>query len=143
MPARASIRNSATVVTVVEMRTRSSRLFFVLLHLVGVSTNVPSNTKSSSSTSAATTPSATSSTATITPASTAGRLVSFLRKHRPSWLTWSVGIVGVHPTAILLERLRLESSWRGLKGVLERVENVWGWDGDGDLLGYPYWFQVR
>lgn len=33
------------------------------------------------------------------------------------------------------------SSRRGLKGVLERVERVWGWDGNSDLLGEPYWFQ--
>ncbi|EED94961.1 predicted protein [Thalassiosira pseudonana CCMP1335] len=109
------------------MRTRSSRLFFVLLHLVGVSTNVPSNNKPYSSSS---------STSTASPS-----FLSLLRKHRPSWLTRSTGIIGVHPTAIFLERLQVESSRRGLKGIVERVEQAWGWDGDNDLLGEPYWFQ--
>jgi len=51
--------------------------------------------------------------------------------------------VGVHPTAILLSRLALESSRRGLKGILDRAERVWGWDADVDLLGEPYWFQDK
>lgn len=108
----------------IDMRTRSSRLFFVLLHLVGVSTKVPSSSYISSS-------------STVT---NGGDVLSFVRRHRPSWLTWSAGIVGVQPSAILLERLDVGSSRRGLKGVLERVERVWGWDGT-DLLGEPYWFQ--
>jgi hypothetical protein len=49
--------------------------------------------------------------------------------------------VGVQPSAILLKRLDVKSSRRGLKGILERVERVWGWDGNTDLLGEPYWFQ--
>jgi len=104
----------------------------VLLHLVGVSTNVPSPSSSSSCSS---------------PANNGGYynppsdVFSFVRRHRPSWLTWSAGIVGVQPSAILLERLDVGSSRRGLKGLLERVERVWGWDGNSDLLGEPYWFQ--
>lgn len=89
----------------------------MLLHLVGVSTNVPRYHSHTSD------------------------VFSFVRRHRPSWLTWSAGIVGVQPSAILLERLDVGSSRRGLKGVLERVERVWGWDGNTDLLGEPYWFQ--
>eukprot|EP00571_Detonula_confervacea_P009096 CAMPEP_0172317146 /NCGR_PEP_ID=MMETSP1058-20130122/30651_1 /TAXON_ID=83371 /ORGANISM="Detonula confervacea, Strain CCMP 353" /LENGTH=1163 /DNA_ID=CAMNT_0013031633 /DNA_START=128 /DNA_END=3619 /DNA_ORIENTATION=- len=119
----------ATAVRIaIDMRTRSSRLFFVLLHLVGVSTNVPSGRTNSS-------PSNTNSN------NSPFDIFSFVRQHHPTWLTWSVGIVGVHPTAILLERLHVESSRRGLKGILERVERVWGWDGNIDLLGEPYWFQ--
>lgn len=106
----------------IDMRTRSSRLFFVLLHLVGVSTKVPSSSHISVN--------------NYNPPA-----ISFVRRHRPSWLTWSAGIVGVQPSAILLERLDVGSSRRGLKGVLERVERVWGWDGNTDLLGEPYWFQ--
>ena len=51
------------------------------------------------------------------------------------------GIVGVQPSAILLERLDIQSSRRGLKGFIDRVERVYNWDADVDLLGEPYWFQ--
>mmetsp|Transcript_34871 Transcript_34871/g.74348 ORF Transcript_34871/g.74348 Transcript_34871/m.74348 type:complete len:1212 (+) Transcript_34871:333-3968(+) len=120
-----------------DMRTRSSRLFFVLLHLVGVSTIVPSgggggNRDGSSSTRGGSVYRSPSS------------LASLIRSHLPGF-AWSSGggIVGVHPTAILLSRLALESSRRGLKGILDRVERVWGWDADAYLLGEPYWFQDK
>ncbi|KAK1732438.1 hypothetical protein QTG54_016832 [Skeletonema marinoi] len=54
--------------------------------------------------------------------------------HRPSF-------VGAHPMAILLERLQIESSRKGLRGIVERVERAWGWNAEVDLLGEPYWFQ--
>lgn len=79
------------------MRSRSSRLFIVLLHLVGVSTNLPAKL----------------------------------------W-DWNVGIVGAHPTAILLERLELESAG-GLDGLLRRLGGA-GYDVEG-LLEEPYWLQ--
>jgi len=47
----------------------------------------------------------------------------------------------VQPNAILLERLNVDSSPNGLLGLLQRVEKLWGWNGDQDLLGDPYWFQ--
>ena len=100
-------------------RTRSSRLFLVLVHLVGVSTNVPVERGNSSSSSGSSKGDSILST-----------IFSF---HRPSF-------VGAHP-AILLERLQIESSRRGLLGVIERVERAWGWDAEIDLLGEPYWFQ--
>ncbi len=114
-----------------DMRTRSSRLFFVLLHLVGVSTNVPSHHSSTFGTHSTSTSSSSSN----------------LRS--PWWLNaasfWSSysygGIVGVQPSAILLERLDIQSSRRGLKGIIDRVERVYNWDAEVDLLGEPYWFQ--
>ncbi|KAL7536123.1 hypothetical protein ACHAXR_006927 [Thalassiosira sp. AJA248-18] len=126
----------ATAVRIaIDMRTRSSRLFFVLLHLVGVSTNVPSGRSDSPNSGGSRSSHGPSSS------STSNSILSFLRHHHPSWLTWSSGIVGVHPTAILLEQLDLQSSRLGLRGILERVERAWGWDGNVDLLGEPYWFQ--
>lgn len=110
----------------IDMRTRSSRLFFVLLHLVGVS--VPSR-RSPSSGGRAFHPSG---------------LYTLLRRRLSSLaLSSGDGIVGVHPTAVLLSRLALESSRRGLRGLADRVERVWGWDADADLLGDPYWFQDK
>lgn len=111
----------------IDMRTRSSRLFFVLLHLVGVSTNVPSYGPSSSGSNSG--------------GGGSSAAFDFVRKYCPPWFTWSSGIVGVYPSAILLEQLDVKSSRRGLKGVVERVERAWGWDGNVDLLGEPYWFQ--
>ena len=126
----------ATAVRIaIDMRTRSSRLFFVLLHLVGVSTNVPyGGDKRRRTPSTTYYPSSSSNN----DSHYGSDLFSFII---PSWLTWSVGIVGVHPTGILLERLDVQSSRRGLRGILERVERVWQWDGNEDLLGEPYWFQ--
>jgi hypothetical protein len=99
------------------MRTRSSRLFLLLIHLVGVSTNVPLKRSSSGGSN-----------------SKDGRLMSSMFSfHRPSF-------VGAHQ-AILLERLQIESSRKGLRGIVERVERAWGWDAEVDLLGEPYWFQ--
>jgi hypothetical protein len=99
-------------------RTRSSRLFLVLVHLVGVSTNVPFKRSNSSSNS-----------------SKGGTIMSNMFSfHRPSF-------VGAHPMAILLERLQIESSRKGLRGIVERVERAWGWNAEVDLLGEPYWFQ--
>jgi len=112
----------------IDMRTRSSRLFFVLLHLVGVSKNVPSSR----------------STYNRNSSNYRGSdLSSFIQKYSPEWLAWTTGIVGVHPTGILLEKLDIQSSRRGLKGIIERVERVWRWDGNNDLLGEPYWFQTN
>eukprot|EP00986_Skeletonema_menzelii_P000980 scaffold274_cov144-Skeletonema_menzelii.AAC.3 len=99
-------------------RTRSSRLFLVLIHLVGVSTNVPAKRGNSSSIS--------SKGSTI--------MSSMFSFHRPSF-------VGANPVAILLERLQIETSRKGLSGIVERVERAWGWNADEDLLGEPYWFQ--
>lgn len=82
------------------MRRRSSRLFLVLLHLVGVSTNLPRNS--------------------------------------PGYSFWNVGIIGVHPMAILLESLDLRSVG-GLDGLLARMRDA-GYSGD-DLLSEPFWFQ--
>jgi hypothetical protein len=80
------------------MRSRSSRLFIVLLHLVGVSTNLPRR------------------------------------------LTNGVGIVGVHPMAILLERLSLEDFDDGLDGLLRAARAD---DTEDLLLAEPFWLQVR
>lgn len=103
------------------MRTRSSRLFLLLIHLVGVSTNVPFKRSSSGGSSGSS-------------SSKGGRLMSSMFSfHRPSF-------VGAHQ-AILLERLQIESSRKGLRGIVERVERAWGWDAEVDLLGEPYWFQ--
>ena len=103
------------------MRTRSSRLFLLLIHLVGVSTNVPFKRSSSGGSSSGSN-------------SKGGRLMSSMFSfHRPSF-------VGAHQ-AILLERLQIESSRKGLRGIVERVERAWGWDAEVDLLGEPYWFQ--
>lgn len=100
-------------------RTRSSRLFLVLIHLVGVSTNVPFKRSNSSGSNS----------------SKGGTIMSNIFSfHRPSF-------VGAHPMAILLERLQIESSRKGLRGIVERVERAWGWDAEVDLLGEPYWFQ--
>jgi len=109
----------------------------VLLHLVGISTNVPSGSSNNGHSGSGTGGNNDGGGGFYSPSD----LFSFVRQRRPSWLTWSVGIVGVHPTAILLERLHVDSSRRGLKGILERVERAWGWDGNVDLLGEPYWFQ--
>ena len=99
-------------------RTRSSRLFLVLIHLVGVSTNVPVKWGNSSSNS-----------------SKGGTIMSSIFSfHRPSF-------VGANPVAILLERLQIETSQKGLRGIVERVERAWGWNAEEDLLGEPYWFQ--
>lgn len=122
-------RAPATAVRIaIDARTRSSRLFFVLLHLVGVSTNVP--------------PSGGSGGGDGGGDHSASGLLASLRWHRPpSWFSWSAGgIVGVHPAAVLLERLDVRSSRRGLGGLVERVERAWGWESD-ELLGEPYWFQ--
>ncbi len=100
-------------------RTRSSRLFLVLVHLVGVSTNVPVKRGNSSSNS-------NKGASTI--------MSSMFSFHRPSF-------VGAHPMAILLERLQIESSRKGLRGIIERVERAWGWNAEEELLGEPYWFQ--
>lgn len=78
------------------MRSRSSRLFIVLLSLVGVSTNIPHKHGS----------------------------------HR--------GIVGVHPIAIILERLNLQDFDDGLDGLLREAGQV----GQDLLLQEPYWLQV-
>jgi len=111
-PKRVGVSNNA-------QRTRSSRLFLVLVHLVGVSTNVPVKRGNSSGSSS----------------SKGGRLMSSMFSfHRPSF-------VGAHPMAILLERLQIESSRKGLRGIVERVERAWGWNAEVDLLGEPYWFQ--
>lgn len=117
----------------IDIRTRSSRLFFVLLHLVGVSTNIPSTGGRRHSNN-------NSYSRSSSDSNTYG-IFSIIREHIPSWLIWPVGIVGVHPTGILLEKLDVQSSRRGLMGILERVERVWKWDGNKDLLGEPYWFQ--
>jgi hypothetical protein len=77
------------------MRERSSRLFIVLLHLVGVSTNLP-------------------------------------RRHGSH-----LGIVGVNPIAILLERLELQKFDDGLDGLLRAA----GKGEDDLLLVEPYWLQ--
>ena len=79
------------------MRSRSSRLFIVLLHLVGVSTNLP-------------------------------------RRHGSH-----LGIVGVHPMAILLERLSLEDFEDGLDGLLRASALD---DEEDMLLAEPFWLQV-
>lgn len=87
------------------MRSRSSRLFIVLLHLVGVSTNLPGN--------------------------------SFLAALFNSQT--GMGIVGVHPLAIILEPLELRAA-----GGLEELLNIFegsGYNVDDTLLGEPYWFQ--
>mmetsp|Transcript_8848 Transcript_8848/g.11761 ORF Transcript_8848/g.11761 Transcript_8848/m.11761 type:complete len:743 (+) Transcript_8848:533-2761(+) len=82
------------------MRSRSSRLFIVLLHLVGVSTNLP----------------------------------------RPGYsYWWNVGIVGVHPMAILFESLDLKHAG-GLDGFLAQMRAL-GYDPDIDILAEPYWLQ--
>jgi len=81
------------------MRSRSSRLFIVLLHLVGVSTNIP--------------------------------------KRRGS----HIGIVGVHPMSILLERLELEAFADGLDGLLKHAAEWNKNGGDELLLAEPYWLQ--
>ena len=78
------------------MRSRSSRLFIVLLHLVGVRTNLPLNS-------------------------------SF----------WKVGIVGVHPIAIVLEDLKLDPKG-GLDGLLKKMPKELA----ESILGDPYWLQV-
>lgn len=77
------------------MRSRSSRLFIVLLHLVGVSTNVP-------------------------------------RRHGSH-----LGIVGVNPVAILLERLELQEFDDGLDGFLRQAGNK-----ENRVLEEPLWLQV-
>lgn len=78
------------------MRSRSSRLFIVLLHLVGVPTNLPLNS-------------------------------SF----------WNVGIVGVHPVAIVLDKLHLNGHIGGLDGLLRKLPN----DIAESIMGDPYWLQ--
>jgi len=92
----------------------STRLFFIILNLVGVSRNVaPRGARSNI-------------------------------KSTPHWLAWPVGPVGVQPSAILLERLNIESSRRGLKGIVERTERVNEMGeshGITDPLDEPYWFQ--
>ena len=114
----------------IDMRTRSSRLFFVLIHLVGVSTIVPSSSPKNK-------------TGHRGDGGSSSSLFSFLRHLSYGWS--HAGLVGVHPKAILLERLHIESSRHGLRGLLDRIERVWN-DGNPngrhlDLLDEPYWFQ--
>ena len=93
----------------------STRLFFILLNLVGVSRNVaPRGARSN------------------------------IESMTSNWLSWPAGPVGVQPSAILLERLNIESSRRGLKGIVERTERVKEMGGSqaiADPLDEPFWFQ--
>lgn len=79
------------------MRSGSSRLFIVLLHLVGVRTNLPLKRRG---------------------------------------LFFNVGIVGVHPVAILLEKLLLDPK-DGLDGLLRKMPQSLG----ENVLNDPYWLQ--
>ena len=93
----------------------STRLFFIILNLVGVSRNVvPRGARSN------------------------------IESITSNWASWSAGPVGVQPSAILLERLNIESSRRGLKGIVERTERVKEMGESqviDDPLDEPYWFQ--
>ncbi|KAL7548654.1 hypothetical protein ACHAWF_011926 [Thalassiosira exigua] len=107
-------------------RVRSSRLFFVLLHLVGVSTNVPYGRDGGGG-----------------PEGGRGGGAAGRRAPGGRWLSlaWQ-GVTPVRPAPqVKLEKLDVASSRRGLAGTIERAERGRGYDPD-EVLERPVWLQA-